>query len=72
MARSRKTTAELVPASGLPSPAALLAEKRESLAAWFTLYVELEAGANSADRHPDTHAGKKWVWWSTGCYDNIL
>jgi integrase/recombinase XerD len=29
------------------SPAALLGKKAESLAAWFTLYIELEAGANS-------------------------
>src|SRR3954447_21810907 len=38
--------AELVPAKSL-SPATLLGTKQDSLAAWCTLYVELEAGANS-------------------------
>ena len=46
MARTKKTTTELVPA-GARSSATLLGDKTESLAAWFTLYVELEAGANS-------------------------
>ncbi len=41
-----KKIAELVPAKSL-SPATLLGKKQESLAAWCTLYVELEAGANS-------------------------
>jgi integrase/recombinase XerD len=44
MARTKKT--EIVPAGDL-SPAALLGRKQDSLAVWFTLYVELEAGANS-------------------------
>jgi integrase/recombinase XerD len=44
MARIKKT--ELVP-TGVLSPATLLGAKQESLAAWFTLYVELEAGANA-------------------------
>jgi integrase/recombinase XerD len=38
--------AELVAAAAV-TPAALLGNRAESLAAWFTLYVELEAGANS-------------------------
>lgn len=44
-AKNKKVVA-LVPVAA-HSPAMLLGESRESLAAWCTLYVELEAGANS-------------------------
>ena len=44
MTRSKKS--ELIP-SGSMSPTALFGPNQDSLAAWFTLYVELEAGANS-------------------------
>ena len=45
MARAKNPT-ELM-TSNAHSPVTLLGENRESLAAWCTLYVELEAGANS-------------------------
>jgi site-specific recombinase XerD len=45
MARTKKT--ELIPTGDLSPTALLVGRKQTSLAAWFNLYIELEAGANS-------------------------